>query len=139
MNPRPHETKSHPPVEGLTVCAAHEESMGRVFDKIDEAEKTLNGVINTKMSKGQVMWAVGILISVAAFYGVTLWQNTTSAADKNAQNIMEIDKRVLTLEVQWKGVQAQLDRIEAEQKAARTEQASRFDAIHKALQENKKP
>jgi hypothetical protein len=139
MGPRQHETRNNPPVEGLTVCAAHEDSMNRVFDKIDESGRTMTAALNGKMSKSQVAWTIGVLMSVAAAFGLMVWQATGSANDKTAQNIVEMDRRVLTLEIQWKQVQGQLDRIEQGHKEARTETAQQLEAIRKLVQEKKAP
>jgi len=139
MGPK-HDTRSAlEAIDGTVVCQSHQRAIEGIYEKIDE-------VASAKMSRGQTMWAIGILMAVALAYGGMLWSTTSGACAENAQKNNEIDRRVLTLEIQWKAIQTQLDRIETEQRAIRVEAGqmraetcTQLEGIRRLVQEKKVP
>jgi len=135
-----HDTKSAlQPIEGVVVCANHQSTIDGIYGEI----KSCGG---RAMSKAQTVWCLGILSAVAVGYGGVLWAQTSNANAaviaanaENSKNIIEIDRRVLTLELRWQQVQAQLDRIEMDAKTLRTETNAHLEGIRRLVQEAKKP
>ena len=123
-----HETKFHQAVgqeavfnesPGVTVCEAHQDTIKNLFE-----------AISTRMTRTQTAWTIGVLASVAIFYGVTLWTTVDARCGEAAARIDAIKNQVTIAEVKLQYIEDAVRELKVGQK----ETLARLDDLRKGMQ-----
>jgi len=137
------DTGHYPPVNecpdgGVHLCASHHDTVRDIF-----------GAINTRMSRGQVLWSLGVFMAVAAFLGICMYntfttrqeaaENRTLLLEREAARVFaESEKKVLLLAQELGNIKEKLDKLDKGQDEMRREMAAKFEALQREIRNNHK-
>ena len=137
------DTGHYPPVGecpdgGVHICASHHDTVRDIF-----------GAINTRMSRGQVLWSLGIFMAVIAFCGICMYNMITSTDEAartraltNEREIARVnsesEKKLLLLTEKFANIKEQLDKLDKGQEEMRRELATKFEALQREIRNGNK-
>jgi len=131
------DTRKHPPVicdsGRVDVCGLHQEVVREIF-----------AGINSRMSRVQVLWVVGTLCVIVAFYGVTLWGTCSGAIEAQDRQVQALDKelalsksdstsKILLLRAELDTIKVQLEKLDKGQQEMRREITVKLESIQSAI------
>jgi len=107
----------------VTVCEAHQECFREVYDTIKEVP-----------TKAHAIWTVGVLSSVAIFYGVTLWTSVSGQCTEQAARIHKIEQESAVRQVKLEYIEKTCTELKSGQEEMKREMNRRFDELRREIQ-----